>query len=278
MRFSKEIFKFLYNNLNSGGDSEKMNGYQSSPFKFTIVRNPVSLFDSSFGYFKGTGYKGFVKAGNMETFLENPDKFYKKKGFLSMFGHNHMMFDLGYSADLANDTEIKTAINEVDSVFDLVLLQDYFEESLILLKNELKFEFLDIVSFKTNARSARKKRSTPHLSARQVQNVKSWNRADTNLFDHFNSTFWVKVADFGQDRMRGELDKLNEYTEKVMKVCLDRDEPRVSKSFKGASIHVFNLKKGLSELVESFCRNIVREELEYSRKVFAQQINGWNGF
>ena len=78
--------------------------------------------------------------------------------------------------------------------------------------------------------------------------------------------------------MRGELNKLNAYTEKVMQVCLDYDQPRVSKIFKGANIQVFNLKKGLSELVESFCENIVREELDYSRKVFAGQIKGWNGF
>ena len=123
MRFSKEIFEFLYNNLKfeddfeSYDDSEKFGRHRvSAPFKFTILRNPVSLFESSFGYFKEIGYKGFVNARNMESFLEKPEDFYKKKAFLSMFGHNHMMFDLGYSADLMNDTEIETAINSAGAM------------------------------------------------------------------------------------------------------------------------------------------------------------------
>ena len=53
-----------------------------------------------------------------------------------------MSYDLGLNHEAEDDKYIKNAIQELESTYHLVLLTDYFEESLILLKVSL---IIDIV-------------------------------------------------------------------------------------------------------------------------------------
>ena len=48
-----------------------------------------------------------------------------------------MSYDLGLNHEAEDDKYIKNAIQELESTYHLVLLTDYFEESLILLKVNL---------------------------------------------------------------------------------------------------------------------------------------------
>merc|ERR1711894_107372 len=111
------------------------------------------------------------------------------------------MFDFGFSADTESKSEINAAIDQLDKTFDLVMIQNYFDESLILLKELLGLTFLDIVSFKTNART----KPDQKLSKAVKQEILDWNHADSQLFLHFNATFWRKVSDFGLERMAAEV-------------------------------------------------------------------------
>ena len=54
-----------------------------------------------------------------------------------------MSYDLGLNHEAEDDKYIRNAIQELESTYHLVLLTDYFEESLILLKVRLilNFEF-----------------------------------------------------------------------------------------------------------------------------------------
>ena len=51
-----------------------------------------------------------------------------------------MSYDLGLNHEAEDDKYIKNAIQELESTYHLVLLTDYFEESLILLKVSLIFD------------------------------------------------------------------------------------------------------------------------------------------
>ena len=50
------------------------------------------------------------------------------------FAKNAMIHDLGFDNGEQNEETIQGWINYIDQVFDLVLITDYFEESMILLK------------------------------------------------------------------------------------------------------------------------------------------------
>ena len=65
---------------------------------------------------------------------------------------NINFFDLGYSNELTDQSEIDFAIDEIMKQFDFIMISDYMEESLILLKEELCLQISDIVFFSINKR------------------------------------------------------------------------------------------------------------------------------
>ena len=54
---------------------------------------------------------------------------------------------------MTNETEVNAAIDEIMKQFDFIMISDYMEESLILLKEELCLQISDIVFFSINKRS-----------------------------------------------------------------------------------------------------------------------------
>ena len=50
--------------------------------------------------------------------------------------------------------------------------------------------------------------------------IRSWNGADSALFDAVNSTFWSKIEKFGFDKMEIEVKKLRKMIDEKMKFCV----------------------------------------------------------
>jgi len=64
------------------------------------------------------------------------------------------IFDLGLQHKYYNDPlMIQKHIDELTEKIDLVLIMEYFDESLVLLKRELCWELDDVVYFKLSQRS-----------------------------------------------------------------------------------------------------------------------------
>ena len=64
-----------------------------------------------------------------------------------------MLFDFGMNPNQfgnPNLSVLNNLINEVNKTFDLIMIVEYFEESMILLKNGLSWNFDDMSSLKLN--------------------------------------------------------------------------------------------------------------------------------
>lgn len=71
-------------------------------------------------------------------------------------GFNQMLFDLGMDDKaFSNKTAVHEYISFLDSVFDLVMVKEKMEESLVLLKDLLCWKTDDVVIFHLNARNKR---------------------------------------------------------------------------------------------------------------------------
>jgi len=253
-----------------------------NPIKITILREPASLFESTFGYLKNE-CPAFVRAGkSLETFLSNPEFYYRQGegGQFWMFGHNHVMFDLGFSADLEDENRITTAIEIVDQTFDLVMIMEHFEESIILLKHILCLKsYTDVVYVVANARSDKKS-----VSDDFKQKVYDWNKADSLLYKKFNQTLWDKIEVFGFEKMNQEIVKLNTAIDAVVSECFigqtsDDDYAKKIGQFRpnsevGIMSHILRPDKVDNEL----CQNLARPELKYAAKILKKQYPGWTSF
>ncbi|XP_045923593.1 galactosylceramide sulfotransferase-like [Micropterus dolomieu] len=188
---------------------------------FTILRNPVDLFESSFHYYqRDVPLTWRIDGGNkVVKFLNNPQSFYSPQAYNSFYLKNLLFFDFGFDNNLeADDPLVMMNIHSLSKQFDLVLIAEYFDESLILLKETLCWTTEDILYFKLNARkSSSVSRLTPELRAKALQ----WNGADWRLYQHFNATFWARVEEFGRERMKREVKELNRRNAEMKVICIE---------------------------------------------------------
>lgn len=159
----------------------------------------------------------------LKTFYANPTNYFKRDTDWYFRSKNHMFFDIGYDVMRAEDEPyVNSAIQSMDSHFTLILLTDFFDESLILMKHLLCWGWDDIVYIKFKMRIEEAKAEVNNdLSDR----IKNWNHADTMLYDYFNKTFWQKVDAFGRDKMEGELVTFREQQKLAEEECIESYQP-----------------------------------------------------
>lgn len=93
-----------------------------------------------------------------------------------------MTFHLGLSYRyFQNYTAVKNYIKFLNKEFDLVMIMDYFDESLVLLKRLLCWEIDDILYVKLNERKDNEKAT--RLSGSVQDNIRRWNKADVLLLN-----------------------------------------------------------------------------------------------
>uniref|UniRef100_A0ABM0MJJ7 Galactosylceramide sulfotransferase-like n=1 Tax=Saccoglossus kowalevskii TaxID=10224 RepID=A0ABM0MJJ7_SACKO len=108
---------------------------EDNPIYVTILREPATHVESHMNFFS---HRKEVMA-SMQAFLEKPQSSKKSAG------RNNQLREFGLSFESTlNETIVNETIMRLDKEFDLVLILEYFDESLILLKNLLCWSFEDI--------------------------------------------------------------------------------------------------------------------------------------
>ena len=179
----------------------------------TIIRDPVELFKSLWVY---AGMDHYYQT-DLETFATAPKTGkYANRAFKNL-GRNQMLWDAGLSAkDMDNLSAVKNKIEEIDKTFDLVLMAERFDESMILLKEKLCWDYRDVINFKLNARKESKKTS---LSDEARDALKEYLAADYLLYNHFKTKFESLVAQFGPTHMSQEVSVLRHANQNMQSRC-----------------------------------------------------------
>lgn len=236
-----------------------------------IVRHPIDLFESIMSYYSDD-VRAFQRVpGNdietrMKNFLDDPHKYYGyDSSHYERFARNAMMWDFGFDNDVEDDKQIDQWIQYLENTFDLVLITDYFDESMVLLKEELCWSTDDISYLKSNSRQRNKESVREWLGSDYSNKLLSWNKADWKLYQHFNQTFTRKVEEFGVDRMEREVEKLQAANEKIREQCLSGDQ--TTTFFRQVPLTKYKLK----DKNDDFCQNLIRSERQYLYKINTNQ-------
>ncbi|XP_070580630.1 galactosylceramide sulfotransferase-like isoform X2 [Ptychodera flava] len=165
----------------------------------TIIRSPVQRFESAFSFFEYASKFDLNEGENaLKEFMKEPDKYVTKlRGRKSFLLRNGMSVILGFDHRFHdNDSAINEMIDRLDRELDLVLISDYFDESLVLLKNALCWKLDDLLYISKFIRTDIKRYP---ISKSVAKMILKWNKADVKLYEHFNKTFWKKVHSYGAD-------------------------------------------------------------------------------
>lgn len=164
--------------------------------------------------------------------------------------------------DVERQHSIDKAIRSIEHDFDLVLLAEYFDESLVLLKKELCWSFNDLIYFKQNVRSQRKP-----ISPKNAERIRNWNSGDLKLYKHFNETFWRKVKEYGLEEFTRDLTEFREINRGITEQCSfrsNRQDYISQSSTSRTDIKTYEAKGvDLDSSLKLLCEKMLVPEAEY---------------
>ena len=238
----------------------------------TILREPAAMFESMFTYFKKIcqSFKN-VPNGSLEAFMEDPQRYYQPNERI-MAARNLLTFDLGGDKDRPEtDADyIHDFVAELESSFSLVMIAEYFDESLILLRHLLSWDLDDILYLKLNMRSEGSKQSlTPGLANK----MRAWNYMDTMLYDHFNASLWRQLEALGPACVAEELRLMRQAQERLMQSCFGDRMPQLSsgKNIKNEKLRPWQPGNNIDIMgydlpgnVSGFCLKLIMPEMQYN--------------
>lgn len=250
-------------------------------FYLSILRNPVSQLESSFIYYKRYS-PAFRKVKTLDQFLADPWKYYNvSTGLKNAYARNNMWFDFGFDNNAQpEEGYVRRCLSEVERQFQLVLIADYFDESMVLLRRRLRWQLDDVVSFKLNLRS---QRTISRLTPESQERAKRWCELDWQLYQHFNRTFWAQLyAEVSPRQLREELAQLRARRRELTTLCLQDPEPKNTTQIKDqnmlpyqsgdAEILGYNLRQGLDNATLHICQRMAMPELQYMAHLYSLQF------
>ena len=115
-----------------------------------------------------------------------------------------MFFDLGLrTTDYHKPEVVKDAILDMDDKFTLVLIYEYLDESLVLMKRKLCWELDDVLYLKFHYQRHGESTQQPRINSSSVEQIQRWNKADAMLYRYFNDTLWSEIHSEGKGVHRG---------------------------------------------------------------------------
>lgn len=224
----------------------------------SILRDPVTQFESAFVFF---GYyenmNGTTTELKIDQWLDDPEH-YRHLGDPRawLYVNNNQIYDLGLSdEDFKDEAKVSKYIAKLSHEFDLVLLMEYFDESLLLLRKLMCWSFADIVYLKQNARSG----GASHLSQRVKDKIREWNSADVSLYRHFNQTFWKKIHDYGP-HFQQDLQYFRQKQTDLRKACVKHTKLQTVKDRK-----ISRVRYSLSSNASDYCMLMAEREIIFRR-------------
>ena len=101
-----------------------------------------------------------------------------------------MGFDLeGYVKSADRDQFLSDFLEKATRTWDLVLITEYFDLSLVLLKRRFCLQFEDILYLRSLERIKKETVEEPYTLAK----IAEMQKLDIALYEHFNATFWREV-------------------------------------------------------------------------------------
>ena len=169
-----------------------------------IVREPLDLFISSVNYYTQRryllDYLARTPGNKVQNLIQHADRYDKS---LLSYTRNSLARDLGFTNLAQNDTKsIVQKLNELGDALKLVLLVEYFDESLILMKRYLNWKLQDILYLSNNVYK-KDGFSLKDLTPDDLDKFKDRNYLDFYVYNYFHKKFWeqfeMETSDIHQE-------------------------------------------------------------------------------
>ncbi|KAI8517048.1 galactosylceramide sulfotransferase [Branchiostoma belcheri] len=197
-----------------------------------IMREPQSHIRSWFFYnrhhriYKNQGHKN-----PLGEYLDNPEHFEelagrrKKRPYVG--DRNKQAHELGFPPELLNaeDTDtMDTAIRQLHQSYTFVIISEYYEESLVMLRRKLCWDMYYILHSNKKIHEQHNPKKYIPFTDKQLGNHKRINTIDYRMYNFFNRTFWKTVQEEEERGFWEEVAYFKHLVERVNSYCLTSDK------------------------------------------------------
>ena len=197
--------------------------------KITSIRQPLDMFRSTYNYYyyEHKNVKNIEKicnskcarvpfaqiAGRNDMKVDDfiailSDKFDPKLPF-NYRVKNWQAFELGMDHLNEDPIYIEESLKILERQFDLVILVEYYQESLVLLAELLCVPYKVIWQKQLNPRKYKK----PTLPDDLEEKFNNHFKTDIIIYNHFEKVLQQKIDDFGREKMEEEILKMTKVFE-----------------------------------------------------------------
>ncbi|XP_064637911.1 galactose-3-O-sulfotransferase 2-like [Lineus longissimus] len=173
------------------------------------VREPFSQFKSTVNFFYNVEMQqlGFKTGDYVSEFLSNPSKYERNIKFY--WGHryfgersitkNCIAREFGYdpSQFLVTPNKMASFADKLDGIFDLVMIKEYYFESVVLMKRKLCWSLEDMISNHLNSNPENRNRVTQEKVKNLMETYRNWSKIDYVLYERFLVIFRRKIRETG---------------------------------------------------------------------------------
>ena len=165
-----------------------------------ILREPYQQFKSSMNYMAPKYVYNISKDNPIQLYLKNPMKYEVNKSPRSSWINNRQGAEFGVPDDVINGrnmTQIDAYVKKLDEEFDLVIITEYFDESVVLMRRMLNWKLKDILYRRLHIRGWDRKLTLPRPHDRKL--YRNYALTDYALYDFFFKRLWKQISAAGPD-------------------------------------------------------------------------------
>ncbi|XP_066269895.1 galactose-3-O-sulfotransferase 3-like isoform X3 [Branchiostoma lanceolatum] len=164
-----------------------------------IIRQPLNHFRSIFFW------EQHILRHNknpLATFLNMKENYTVRSKDPYSKHRNFQAHYLGFPTKLMaskNTSQLYEALRTVASWYSMVIITEYWEESLVLLKRKFCWTMYDILHTTRRLHALKKRKEHAPLTDKQKANHKRISNIDYMMYDYFNNTFSQRVTEEGPE-------------------------------------------------------------------------------
>eukprot|EP00403_Amphidinium_massartii_P000410 CAMPEP_0178369930 /NCGR_PEP_ID=MMETSP0689_2-20121128/32_1 /TAXON_ID=160604 /ORGANISM="Amphidinium massartii, Strain CS-259" /LENGTH=309 /DNA_ID=CAMNT_0019989719 /DNA_START=285 /DNA_END=1214 /DNA_ORIENTATION=- len=211
---------------------------------FTILREPIEQWLSWYNYYpiryhSNKSADEFLLQNRIPTLRElgwNPPEW--------VSAQNTMLYDLGLPGHALGDAiRIEETITNTFEFFDLVMLMERFDESLVLLNMLLCWGYEQFAYLKLNTRSRSNSSARDALSATAKNRLRAYISGNIALYSLAEKRFDESLHQVGTARVQNELAELHRLNKQVAAACVHGTVPLDTWS-PGVQVWAYQINEG----------------------------------
>ncbi|KAK3594936.1 hypothetical protein CHS0354_009321 [Potamilus streckersoni] len=165
-----------------------------------ILREPYLQFKSSMNYMQPKYIYNLSETNPIQIYLNNPEKHELEnvKDPINSWVNNRQAVEFGIPSQVILEKkpkDIDAHVKQVDRDFDLVIIAEYFDESVVLMRRMLNWKMQDILYRRLHIRGWDRKVTLPQPHDRRL--YRKWASVDYALYDFFFTRLWDQAKQSG---------------------------------------------------------------------------------